>query len=76
VSRENLRGKPLSIGIAGGAGKVAAIRAALKGKWCNVLVTDEKTASAIVNEKARAGRYRDAPRLGGLHAGPGVKCRA
>ena len=66
VSRENLRSKPLSIGVAGGAGKVAAIRAALKGKWCNVLVTDEKTASAVL-----ANRRETAADGAG-----GVRCRS
>jgi deoxyribonucleoside regulator len=56
VSRANLRGKAISMAVAGGAGKAAAIRAALRGKWCNVLVTDEKTASSIAHEEERALR--------------------
>jgi deoxyribonucleoside regulator len=48
VSRENLRGKELSIGLAGGAGKAPAVKAALKGGWCNVLVTDEITAGQVL----------------------------
>jgi deoxyribonucleoside regulator len=56
VSRENLMAKPLSVGVAGGTGKVGAIRAALRGRWCNVLVTDEKTASAIAHREGRDGR--------------------
>lgn len=38
-----------TIGIAGGATKVAAIRAALEGKIINGLVTDELTASALLS---------------------------
>jgi len=53
VSRENIRAKPLSVGVAGGVNKVAAIRAALNGRWCNVLVTDEETARAVIDLQER-----------------------
>lgn len=38
----------LAVGVAGGAAKVAALRAALKGRLLNVLVTDEATAAALL----------------------------
>ncbi len=38
----------LSIALAGGAHKLEAIRGALEGKWCNVLVTDENTARQLL----------------------------
>ena len=38
----------LTIGAAVGPGKVAAIKAALKGRLLNGLITDEATASAIL----------------------------
>jgi deoxyribonucleoside regulator len=50
VSRENMREKRLSVGIAGGTDKVDALRGALNGGWCNVLITDEKTAEAILTQ--------------------------
>jgi deoxyribonucleoside regulator len=48
VSQEDLQKKALSIGLAGGAGKATAIKAALEGGWCNVLVTDESAARHIL----------------------------
>src|ERR1700719_712913 len=42
--------KTLTIGAAVGPAKVAAIRAALRGKLINGLITDEATASAILNQ--------------------------
>lgn len=41
----------LIIGVAGGAGKVAAIRAALLKKYINVLITDEATAAALLRQE-------------------------
>lgn len=38
----------LIIGVAGGASKVKAIRAALKERYINVLITDEETASELM----------------------------
>ena len=38
------------IGIAGGAEKLAAIRAALRGGYVNVLITDLDTATALLDE--------------------------
>ncbi|MFW5709489.1 MAG: sugar-binding transcriptional regulator [Chloroflexota bacterium] len=37
-----------SVGIAGGARKVPAIRGALRGKWINVLITDRFTAAELL----------------------------
>jgi DNA-binding transcriptional regulator LsrR (DeoR family) len=37
------------VGLASGASKIAAIRAALKGRILNGLVTDEKTADALLS---------------------------
>jgi len=36
------------IAVAGGKGKVDAVRGALRGRFCNVLVTDEDVASAVL----------------------------
>jgi deoxyribonucleoside regulator len=47
-SERALRGIPVRIGVAGGAGKVEAVRAALLGGYINVLVTDQTVASALV----------------------------
>jgi DNA-binding transcriptional regulator LsrR (DeoR family) len=55
VAAEHLRdmtrqhGK-LVIGVAGGRSKLEAIRGALLGRLCNVLVTDEEVAHALVRE--------------------------
>jgi deoxyribonucleoside regulator len=53
IPKECIQEKPLSVGVAGGRAKVGAIRAALKGKWCNVLITDEETARAVVEAEQR-----------------------
>lgn len=50
ISREDYMRIPLRIGIAGGAEKTAAIRAALLGGYVNVLVTDLDTAAALLEE--------------------------
>ena len=43
------------VGIAGGAQKIPAILASLRGKWINVLITDRNTAQGLV---ASARRHR------------------
>lgn len=43
-------GAALRIGVGGGADKVGAIRAALKGHIITGLITDEATAAAVLNE--------------------------
>lgn len=45
-----LRAVPRRIGVAGGMRKLEAIRAALRGGWINVLVTDSQIASALISE--------------------------
>lgn len=53
VGIETLRHIPNVVGVAGGPNKVEAIRGALKGHRLDVLITDEKTARALVMENAR-----------------------
>lgn len=58
---EQLRNVKRSVGIAGGARKVAAIRGALEGGWINVLITDRCTAEKLletVPETYAAARNR------------------
>jgi DNA-binding transcriptional regulator LsrR (DeoR family) len=43
---------PRRVGVAGGASKYRAIRAALRGGWVNVLVTDLDTARGLVEDAA------------------------
>lgn len=47
VTAEQLRRTPRRLGVAGGASKAPAIRAALVGGWINVLVTDTETAQLL-----------------------------
>ena len=48
--REDYKNIPTRIGIAGGPEKLAAIRAALRGGYVNVLITDLDTAAALLDE--------------------------
>jgi deoxyribonucleoside regulator len=48
VELENLRVKELSVAVAGGLHKVDAILGMLCGRYCNVLITDEETAKALL----------------------------
>jgi DNA-binding transcriptional regulator LsrR (DeoR family) len=48
IPREAYRAIPRRIGVAGGARKATAIRAAAAGGWVNVLVTDAATARTLV----------------------------
>jgi DNA-binding transcriptional regulator LsrR (DeoR family) len=48
IDPDTLRRIPRRIGIAGGNGKHAAIRAAVRGGWVNVLLTDAQTAASLV----------------------------
>ena len=41
--------KRYSVGVAGGMRKVDAILGALRGRFCNVLITDERTAQALLD---------------------------
>lgn len=54
---EQLQKVARSVGIAGGQRKMQAIRGALAGHWINVLITDRRTAEALVHE-VRSGQIR------------------
>jgi DNA-binding transcriptional regulator LsrR (DeoR family) len=43
-----LRNVERSIGVAGGKRKLKAIRASLRGKWINILITDNHTAKELI----------------------------
>ena len=47
---EDLRELRNVIGVAGGPGKVEAIRAVLNGRYVDALITDEQTANALLEE--------------------------
>jgi DNA-binding transcriptional regulator LsrR (DeoR family) len=49
ISKKVLLTIPTRIGIAGGVGKINAILGALRGKYINVLVTDDITANAVLH---------------------------
>ncbi len=49
ISVEELRAVPRKIGVAGGARKVDAIRAAAVGGWIDVLITDLSSATALLD---------------------------
>lgn len=49
VELETLKQKKLSIAIAGSLHKVNAILGMLQGQYCNVLITDEDTAKALLS---------------------------
>ncbi|GAB4319886.1 sugar-binding transcriptional regulator [Pseudothermotoga elfii] len=51
IPLEELRNIPVRIGIGGGRLKYRAIKAALKAKYVNILVTDSETASRLLNEE-------------------------
>jgi DNA-binding transcriptional regulator LsrR (DeoR family) len=55
IELRDLRQASLSIAVAVGADKVAPILGALRGKWINVLVTDENTARSLAAISARNG---------------------
>jgi len=50
ISPGDLRQVPRRIGVAGGANKYRAIRAALRGGWVNVLITDLDTARGLAED--------------------------
>ena len=52
IGADQLRRVPRRIGIAGGARKHSAVRAALRGGWVNVLITDSETAQRLVRDAA------------------------
>lgn len=53
ITLDQLRRVPRSVGIAGSAPKLEAIRGALAGGWINVLITDRFTAEQLVAEHTR-----------------------
>ncbi len=59
---------PSVIAVAAGPGKVEAIRAALRGRYFDVLVTDEKTSESLIKGGTRtqpdSGRYSGERRRG------------
>ncbi len=50
ITPADLRQAPRRIGVAGGANKYRAIRAALRGGWVNVLITDLDTARGLAQD--------------------------
>ncbi|MBI5952334.1 MAG: sugar-binding transcriptional regulator [Chloroflexi bacterium] len=50
IDLDQLRKIPRVVGVAGGANKVNPIRAALRGKLIDVLITDQTTAEALAEE--------------------------
>lgn len=48
IGEETLKSIPRRIAVAGGERKWSAIRAALRGGWCDVLITDSQTALNLV----------------------------
>lgn len=48
VELDRLRAAPLSVGVAGGDDKVAALLGALRGSYINVLISDERTVQALL----------------------------
>lgn len=50
IELEELKSKPYAIAVAGGREKLPAIRAGLKGRWFNCLVTDEWVAEELLED--------------------------
>jgi DNA-binding transcriptional regulator LsrR (DeoR family) len=50
ITATDLMQVPRRVGVAGGAGKYRAIRAALRGGWVNVIITDLDTARRLAEE--------------------------
>jgi DNA-binding transcriptional regulator LsrR (DeoR family) len=55
ISSEDLRAVPRIVGIAGGERKFEAIRAAARGRWVDVLITDLDTAKRLLDDPAASG---------------------
>jgi DNA-binding transcriptional regulator LsrR (DeoR family) len=58
IDADTLRRIPRRIGIAGGESKHNAIRAAVSGRWVNVLITDTGTAAALLQHESSAVNVR------------------
>ena len=56
ISSETLRAVPRKVGVAGGSRKFEAIRAALRGHWVDVLITDVATARRLVGDGPTSDR--------------------
>ena len=50
ITLNELRDKEYSIMISGGGGKINAIKAALKGRYANVLITDQFTGKSLLED--------------------------
>ena len=50
ISEGDLRNVPRRVGVAGGLRKLSAIRAAVRGGWVNVLITDQWVAHRLAEE--------------------------
>ena len=48
IESESMRRVPRRIGVAGGPGKLAAVRGAISGGWVNVLITDSQLALQLL----------------------------
>ncbi len=51
IDSDNLRKIPRRVGLAGGKSKHQAIRAAVSGRWVNVILTDVATARAMLTDE-------------------------
>lgn len=49
ITLEQLRATKRAVGVAGGLRKTEAIRGAIQGGWINVLITDQRTATRLIN---------------------------
>jgi DNA-binding transcriptional regulator LsrR (DeoR family) len=52
IAPERLQAIPRRIGVAGGEQKYPAVRAALRGGWINVLITDTASAHRLAEERS------------------------
>jgi deoxyribonucleoside regulator len=51
IELEKLKSKELSVAVAGGLHKVEAILGMLRGRYCNVLITDAETANGLLEQQ-------------------------
>ena len=55
---EDMKKAALTVGVATGEGKVAAILGALRGKYLSVLIIDSQTASLVIEaEEKKAAKH-------------------
>ena len=64
LSLDDLAAIPMTIAVAGGTRKAAAILGALRAGLMHVLVTDEATAREVLRLDDRDGRWRPTPSVG------------